>query len=104
MFNGNLQRKPPDCHDKHLQIQTKPPYDILFGGRVGLTSLERRSTKLRKGFLFEVIFGTVFLISQPQGWELRNKGIQGTYVGFCKLIKSHIVLVVTTYSTYFISS
>ena len=76
MFNSNLQRKPPDCHDKHLQIQTKPPYDILLGGRVGLTSLERRSTKLRNGFLFEVIFGTVFLISQPQGWELRDKGIQ----------------------------
>jgi len=40
---------------------------------VGLASLEQIAAKLREQFLFEVIFGINFLVSQPQSWELPNK-------------------------------
>ena len=54
-----------------------------LGFPAGLASLERFATKLREEFLFEVILGINFSVSQPQGWELppregwhHNKNLQ----------------------------
>jgi len=47
-----------------------------LGYPVGFASLERFAAKLREEFLFEVILGINFPISQPQGWQLPNIGTQ----------------------------
>jgi len=83
IFNGNLLGKPPEYHGKHLQIRTNENLLMtLFGDQIGLESLERITAKLRKEFLFEIFLGIDFLFSQPQGWELPNRGTQRRLVPY----------------------
>jgi len=64
------------CKENHLKTLVIS-WHIVWGYSVGLQSLERFATKLREEFLFEVILGISFPVSQPQGWEIPNVGTEG---------------------------